>query len=204
MRIAAVLMLLLFGSYFLVMDTGVEPVASGSVAVQPSPAITTQPAGKQSPSALPAQNAVVLPQPQLTAKAGNAKKEERKVTEVRPVYTLKEEAADVIAAVEPKKENPVIEKTDAVQIDVKKILSQPAALNNSVASLPVTSAHTTPLNISDNPEESIVTDGDDKPKRTPAKGFFRKVSRFIERRTGIGTVNADNELWVGAVALKLN
>jgi hypothetical protein len=35
------------------------------------------------------------------------------------------------------------------------------------------------------------------------KGFLRKATRFIERRTGIKTVNDDNELLVGAVALKL-
>jgi hypothetical protein len=35
------------------------------------------------------------------------------------------------------------------------------------------------------------------------KGFLRKATRFIERRTGIKTVNDDDELLVGAVALKL-
>jgi hypothetical protein len=40
-------------------------------------------------------------------------------------------------------------------------------------------------------------------KKTRGKGFFRKVSRFIQRNTGIGTVNSDNELLIGAVALKL-
>jgi hypothetical protein len=35
------------------------------------------------------------------------------------------------------------------------------------------------------------------------KGFLRKATRVIERRTGIKTVNDDNELLVGAVALKL-
>jgi len=40
-------------------------------------------------------------------------------------------------------------------------------------------------------------------KKTPARGFFRKVSRFIERKAGIGTANADNELLIGSVALKL-
>jgi hypothetical protein len=156
------------------------------------------------PPANSTQTAVPSPQVNLTAKAGNKKKEERKAEKERLVLPVKKEAINEIAHVEPQKENSVIEKAGAIQIDVKKLLSRPAALNNSVANLPVTSAHTAPLNITDGPEESIVTDGDDKPKRTPAKGFFRKVSRFIERRTGIGTVNADNELWVGAVALKLN
>ncbi len=36
-----------------------------------------------------------------------------------------------------------------------------------------------------------------------AKSLLRKATRFIERRTGIKTVNDDNELLVGAVALKL-
>ena len=98
-----------------------------------------------------------------------------------------------------------IERTEKLQIDVTKLATQPVtALNNSMANLPVTSPTPASYNLSDSPEEAIVTDGDDKPKKTPARGFLRKVSRFIERRTGIGTVNADNELLIGAVALKLN
>jgi hypothetical protein len=205
MRIAAVLILLLFGSYLMLFNQGGEPAVTAPVAIQQQKTTTPEPAGKPAvPSTLPVQTTDAIPQPDLMAKTGKEKREERKTTKARPVYRVNEGVVEMMAAAEPGKEKQIIQKVDAVQIDVRKILSQPAALNNSTANLPVTSAHLAPLNITGDPEESIVTDGDDKPRRTPAKGFFRKVSRFIERRTGIGTVNADNELWVGAVALKLN
>ncbi|QEC56933.1 hypothetical protein [Flavisolibacter ginsenosidimutans] len=77
------------------------------------------------------------------------------------------------------------------------------ALNESVTHTPVTSA--LPVrNTDEDAGEPAVTDGDFKDTRkTPARGFFRKVSRFIERKAGIGTANADNELLIGSVALKL-
>ena len=97
-----------------------------------------------------------------------------------------------------------IQLADAVRIDVKKLTAEPVtALNKPVANLPVTSVAAVTYNTIENPDETAVITGDENP-RTPAKGFLRKVARFIERRTGIGTVNADNELLVGAVALKLN
>lgn len=40
-------------------------------------------------------------------------------------------------------------------------------------------------------------------KKSSLKGFLRKATRFIERRTNISTTNEDNELLIGAVALKL-
>ena len=40
-------------------------------------------------------------------------------------------------------------------------------------------------------------------KKSSVKGFLRKATRFIERTTNITTTNEDNELLIGAVALKL-
>ncbi|MBD0331611.1 MAG: hypothetical protein ICV66_03065 [Chitinophagaceae bacterium] len=40
-------------------------------------------------------------------------------------------------------------------------------------------------------------------KKSSIKGLLRKATRFIERRTGINPVNEDDELLIGAVAIKL-
>jgi hypothetical protein len=40
-------------------------------------------------------------------------------------------------------------------------------------------------------------------KKGSFRGFLRKATRFIERRTGINPVNDDNELLIGVVAIKL-
>jgi hypothetical protein len=45
-------------------------------------------------------------------------------------------------------------------------------------------------------------DGDED-KKGSVRGFLRKATRFIERRTGINAVNEDDELLIGAVAIKL-
>ena len=40
-------------------------------------------------------------------------------------------------------------------------------------------------------------------KKSSVKGFLRRATRFIERTTNISTTNEDNELLIGAVAVKL-
>ena len=43
----------------------------------------------------------------------------------------------------------------------------------------------------------------DNEKKSTLKGFLRKATRFIERRTNISTTNENDELLIGAVSLKL-
>ena len=43
----------------------------------------------------------------------------------------------------------------------------------------------------------------DNDKKASLKGFLRKATRFIERRTNIKATNENDELLIGAVALKL-
>ncbi len=93
----------------------------------------------------------------------------------------------------------LIESNRTVQTTIGSI-----ALNKTITTTGVTTALLQPYNPTETPQDLALTDGDfEQKKKTPARGFFRRVSRFIERRTGIGTVNADNELLIGAVALKL-
>jgi hypothetical protein len=50
---------------------------------------------------------------------------------------------------------------------------------------------------------AAATTGNEKDKKGSVRGFLRKASRFIERRTGINPVNEDDELLIGAIAIKL-
>ena len=43
----------------------------------------------------------------------------------------------------------------------------------------------------------------DNDKKGSLRGFLRKTTRFIERRTGIDPTNEDDELLIGAIAIKL-
>ncbi len=95
-----------------------------------------------------------------------------------------------------------------IKFDAARFTNEPnindVGVNKTIAHTAVTSPVTASYYRQNDPTESAVTDGDfEIEKKTRAKGFLRKVSRFIQRNTGIGTVNADNELLVGAMALKL-
>lgn len=205
LRIAAVLLLLLTGLYFLKLNQHDQAATSVAISNRQAPSVAQNPATQ---TAIPAADLVrekVPAAPMGTiAKSTGKKKTIRKIEEKELVMPALTNTTEPIAATESAYKPAIVEKAGAIQVAVRKLSTPPAAFNNSVAALPVTPASLTPLHRTEAPEELIVTDGDDKPGRTPAKGFFRKVSRFIERRTGIGTVNANNELWVGAVALKLN
>jgi hypothetical protein len=100
-----------------------------------------------------------------------------------------------------------LQKREIYKLDVSRFTEtniNDVAINKTIAHTSVTSPVTTSYIKQNDPLEPAVTDGDfEIEKTTKGKGFFRKVSRFIQRNTGIGTVNADNELLIGAVALKL-
>jgi len=50
---------------------------------------------------------------------------------------------------------------------------------------------------------SYAVASDNSNKKGSVRGFLRKATRFIERRTGINPVNEDDELLIGVVAIKL-
>jgi hypothetical protein len=79
--------------------------------------------------------------------------------------------------------------------------------NDIITTTPVTNAtpatynHSEDVAVNKVPE---VSNPDAEPRyRGSVKGFLRKAARTIERRTGIGTANADEEVLIGAVAVKL-
>lgn len=79
----------------------------------------------------------------------------------------------------------------------------------SINKLPVTSAVPAPYTNTEAPAITMVsstvasTDDDNTTHKTPLKGFLRKATRFIERRTNINPTNEDDELLIGAVSFKL-
>lgn len=100
-------------------------------------------------------------------------------------------------------ETPAIEqneqRTERITNDVRsqQIINNPGVTTTNPAAY---------INIDAAAQQSMVqhavaaTDDD---KKSSVRGFLRKATRFIERRTGINPVNDDNELYVGAVAIKL-
>ena len=88
----------------------------------------------------------------------------------------------------------VIKKTE---VSPQQNLNNPTVTTPSVASLN-NQTTTSPVAAVQNDVVKI-----DNEKKSSLKGILRKATRFIERRTNISTTNEDNELLIGAVAVKL-
>ncbi|MBB1286335.1 hypothetical protein HRH25_18270 [Flavisolibacter sp. BT320] len=205
MRIAVAVLILLFASLFFLNNDNNQPLAPANGLVkkeEPKPAerkslpptntihdVITTDVGSAT-----AQNETKKPVEKQTQVAKNiAPQVEAPLPQQLPVMQENTIETGALAKVEPVNSKPSV-----------LTQKQTMVLNKIVANPVVTSTQATAYNPLESPEEPAVTEEDFKPKKSSAKGFLRKVSRFLERRTGIGTVNADNEILVGAVALKLN
>lgn len=117
-------------------------------------------------------------QPQLKSVAGND----------NIPNVLNEIKADAI-------ENKSIAEVKVNIPDNKKPIAQVDVTNQTTGSYPI---------IDNNPSsEQPVAEEEPKTNKGSITGFLRKATRFIERRTGIETTNDNNELLIGAVAVKL-
>lgn len=203
LRIAAVVAVLFFSAFFFLLHKENAPTGLVAVEQRNRPAIPV--------NALPgAKKAATLPglsSPHTDkASAGSEEKPFAKAEKKTvPVLPVNNKTALPLTPPEPVEATARLTQIPAERIAVDRMATSPAvALNIPLTTSAVTSARPVAYNDQIIPEVTAGTKGIEKSNRTPAKGFLRKVSRFLERRTGIGTVNADNELLVGAVALKLN
>ncbi len=202
MRIAAAIVILFVSSLFFLLNNSSKPVdavAINNAPVQNTPVI-------KSPSVPPQQhiqNTEPVKEEITIAKAAGQR--QQNVGETNAVR----KEANKINATATHAENAVAyedtKQREVIQLDANRMTAEPTIdVNKIITQDAVTPAITASLNTVETPLEPAVTDGDFKnTKRSSAKGFFRKVSRFIERNTGIGTANADNELLIGAVSIKL-
>ncbi|RYZ30233.1 MAG: hypothetical protein EOO10_03530 [Chitinophagaceae bacterium] len=205
MRIAAAVILLLVGSLFFLLNKNEDP--SQGLATTTSPAQQQIPATKQEPSTEPILP-MVNPAIEETILAQASTEKQPKAVVVKKNKTEVKNAVDVVS---PNQNIIAVKEREVIKFDVKSFTAiEPitkediAGVNKNITRESVTSPITASYNPVETPMETAVTDGDFKnTKRTSAKGFFRKVTRFIERNTGIGTANADDEVLIGAVALKL-
>jgi hypothetical protein len=161
----------------------------------------------EAPAAVKDNNVAVEPQPRVTEKAVYAAK-----TPVVKKHTGKEPAKETfsnshIAITGAIASNPVPEakkaevrlETTATQETVQQV-NNPTVTPNTVPSYVPLNDATAKTMV---PVPAVTQTTTDERGGVSVKGFLRKATRFIERRTGIKTVNEDNELLVGAVALKL-
>lgn len=93
------------------------------------------------------------------------------------------------------------------QITLPQSLPQQPLPKQSINNEPVTNGTVASYNNEDAPlSPAVIRDAlvkTDNEKKSSLKGLLRKATRFIERRTNISATNENDELLIGAVALKL-
>ncbi|MBD0285369.1 MAG: hypothetical protein ICV79_08080 [Flavisolibacter sp.] len=97
---------------------------------------------------------------------------------------------------------PLVKQKDVLSNSPAKDETPDVAINK----IPVTSdtppAYSTTEASANNPKADFAVNKEER-KGGTLKTILRKATRFIERRTGIQTTNEDDELLIGAVAIKL-
>jgi hypothetical protein len=78
-------------------------------------------------------------------------------------------------------------------------------LNNQAVTTDAIAAYTTIEATANNSLSNfaVATTGKEINKKGSVRGFLRKATRFIERRTGVNPTNEDDELLIGTIAIKL-
>ena len=199
MRIAAAIILLCVGSLFFLLNKNDKPgdltantiPGSKNTGANKKETLLQQTAPVTDPSRetnIVAKTSVDEPRTKVIAKHGSQKVEE---------------VNDIVLP----EENMAVKEREVIHFDANRFTIEPTipvvAVNKTITHIPVTSLASNRI-IDEGAQEPADTGGDFKnTKKTSAKGFFRKVTRFIEHNTGIGTANADDEVLIGAVALKL-
>lgn len=100
---------------------------------------------------------------------------------------------------EVKNNNLPVPVTEEIKEPVLAAIEPEAAPQQSINNPSVTTVSTSPYNNkSTDPTLAVAVE-----KKASLKGLLRKATRFIERRTNISATNENDELVIGAVALKL-
>ncbi|HUC81852.1 MAG TPA: hypothetical protein VMR70_13105 [Flavisolibacter sp.] len=211
MRIAAAVILVLFGSLFFLLKNE-QPAATYTAGNKPAQNLA--PVIKENQKDIEQRITVPENAEQQDALASVTENSQAEKAEKKVVTAVKKEVKEIASPLTQDANSLAQQSTQAmerkreiIQFDVKQF-TQPeidiAAVKETLAHNSVTSNHTNRITNEDAPMEPAVTDGDFKnTKSSSAKGLFRKVTRFIGRNTGIGTADAGEEVLIGAVALKL-
>lgn len=202
LRMAAAIILIL--SIGILWWTNIDNKVQPNVALHLTPAIKNLPVNADSSlisipvlKSLPAENRAEKEVIQRSSKNNIAKKKiiTTQPTPLQPLEKNKEQ----IAALET---NPGIDrKINTIEASIKpqQNLNKQAVTTDAIPAYTISEA---PANKS-MATFAVASTGNQNDKKGSVRGFLRKASRFIERCTGINPVNEDDELLIGALAIKL-
>jgi hypothetical protein len=202
MRVAAaIIVIAALGLLFLVRDNGNidQPVvASGTPVKTVNPA--PQPSNDQVASTT--KNAGTIPE---SKQQDNKDLRKEKAIQNSPVQQAPELVAENSQTVQDIQNNTgVITPVDATPVKPVEVIASAGNDLGNVNNTTVTETNTTSYNTIDaaitTPQDYAVADNQ---RSGSVKGLLRKATRFIEKRTGLNPVNDDDELLIGALAIKL-
>jgi hypothetical protein len=215
MRIAAAVIILL-GMGVFVFTYQPKPGTTARDIEKPQPA-------KETPATTPAKTDVTIkvetsgPVEPTVVKVGepddvpnvvrNLKKspQQQKKIEKQIILPPSEATPQIVANNEIKKpeqkNNVVVNKEEIASVNKEKNSPQQTINNNTVTPPPIDSFNNQIASIATAETRDVVKTGNEK--KSSLKGFLRKATRFIERRTNISTTNENDELLIGIVAVKL-
>lgn len=208
-RIAAIIFLLLFGGISYWLQTR-NPAGMPSVAHHPSThqPVRTQPTIQQQLTAVPSQQLIANQEKKSSADRINKLAAKKEPGGMAPKRDLQLQQPDVAGRADfsdkVNNSEPLIRKSQVVATpSLDGAVAKVDAAKN-LNSSPVTSALLQPLDISQAGITSVEPEMDRNERRGNLKGFLRKASRMIGKRTGLGVASTDDEsILVGAVELKL-
>jgi hypothetical protein len=202
LRIAAAVVILLSSALFYIFSSGVNN----------EPPIIVQQTNKpdqQKTEIVSDQNLVTTPDEKTGETIEEKKSTEHHIASVsenmetakKPVANVdqtKPAASNIVNDQIAYTELPKVEKQTSLDVFV----SPQQNINNQLVTTTEAIAYTK-VDASETPVPGLdALEGEDD-KKGSVRGFLRKASRFIERRTGINAVNEDDELLIGVVAIKL-
>jgi hypothetical protein len=200
MKIAAAVLIIALSGVFYIKDASFNTVPDKPVKV----AVGTPPGQKNEPVKIEPANSVnnfskILTEDQFTAS-------EKKNTEKRiePAFEKKRkeknvEQEEVVANIPKVQEEEPIERPKVKSIQQDDTEGPETAFNN----VGVTSALPVRINNSSSGDNEKLLASNDNERKGSIKGFLRKATRMIEKRTGIDPTNENGELLIGAVAINL-
>ena len=180
-------------------DTAVKP----AVAVAPAK-VPQSGAEEQMPAV------IHQPQPDIDVTAFAV---EPKIEKATPAGKIKESKPTYAVVREEKKEE---KRSNNLPVPVQRAQEQVLAANennvpnslqqnnnNQTVTDPVAEPYVSKDATPTTPSYATNASPDEAEKSGSLKGFLRKATRFIERRTGVSATNENDELLIGAVAIKL-
>jgi hypothetical protein len=206
MRVAAAVVIIAIGSWFYFRD-------SSSVNPIPAQEFTANNSNQVQPKTSPAKKDVDVPQQVAENSLANtiadnsSAAKEKKIENVVSEKLREENKAsqDVIAFSEPvvtKQESDFV-KTTSIDYNPDTELTRMVStnLNKDFINNTAVTFESSPRTINNPVVSEEPTDNNDR--KGSIKGFLRKATRMIEKRTGFDPTNENGELLIGAVAINL-